>query len=122
MNIYTAHLRADSLPVLVREGWSWGAAVFGPLWLLAKRAWIPAIILLAVTLAAVRIAPGLAGVFAAGFGLLMGLLGQDAVRWTLERRGYVMSAVLAARDEDSAMVRLLTARPDIAGRFAERVG
>ena len=122
MNVYTAHLRVDSLPILVREGWSWGAAVFGPFWLLAKRAWIPAIVLFALTLAAVRIAPGLSGVLALGFGVLTGVLGQDAVRWTLARRGYVMATVLAARDEDSALVRLLSARPDIAGRFAERLG
>lgn len=122
MNVYTVHLRHDSMPVLVREGWSWGAAVFGPLWLLTKRAWIPAIILLAGTLAASTVAPRLSGVFAFGFAALAGILGQDAVRWSLARRGYTMLEIIAARDKDSALVRLLTARPQIAERFAERLG
>ena len=122
MNIYTAHLRHDSLPVLVREGWSWGAAVFGPLWLLVKRAWIPAIVLLAATLAAAAAAPRLSGVMAIGFAVLAGFLGQDAVRWSLARRGYTMLEIIAARDEDSALVRLLAERPDIGERFAERLG
>ncbi len=122
MKIYTAHLRHDSLPVLVREGWSWPAAVFGPLWLLAKRAWIPGLILLALTLVAGRAAPHLSGVFALGFAVLTGLLGPDALRWSLARRGYTMAEVVAARDEDSALVRLLSARPDLAQRFAERLG
>ena len=52
MNTYTAHVRADRSPVLVQEGWSWGAAVFGPFWLLAQRAWIPGLLFLALTLLA----------------------------------------------------------------------
>lgn len=122
MTIYTAHMRHDRLPVLVPEGWSWGAAVFGPLWLLAKRAWIPGVILLAATLVASVIAPRLSGVLALGFAALAGFVGQDAVRWSLARRGYVMLEIIAARDRDSALVRLLTARPELAERFAERLG
>jgi len=122
MKIYTAHVLHDSLPILVPEGWSWTAAIFGPFWLLAKRAWIPGLLLLAVTVVAGRVAPALTGVFALGFAVLAGLLGQDALRWTLARRGYVLAAVLAARDADGALIRLLTARPEIAERFAGRLG
>jgi hypothetical protein len=41
---YTAHIRADRKLVLVKEAFSWGAFLFGPLWLLAHRAWIAAAI------------------------------------------------------------------------------
>ena len=47
MKIYTALLKADAEPVLVREGFSWGALIFGPFWLAAHRAWIAAAISLA---------------------------------------------------------------------------
>ena len=33
MRTYTAHLKPIRPPVLVREGWSWGGALFGPIWL-----------------------------------------------------------------------------------------
>ena len=122
MRIYTAHLKADRLPVLVAEGWSWGAALFGPFWLLAQKAWIPGLIVLALSVLAGRLAPqGLSGILALGIGVLTGLLGRDLVRWTLERRGYVLAHVLAARDEEGALSRLLTARPDVAAQYAERL-
>ena len=37
----------DAAPVLVREGFAWGALMFGPLWLAAHRAWIAAALALA---------------------------------------------------------------------------
>ncbi len=48
MKIYTALLKAGAEPVLVREGFSWGALFLGPFWLAAHRAWVPAAISLAV--------------------------------------------------------------------------
>ena len=47
MNLYTALLKDDAEPVLVREGFAWGALILGPLWLAAHRAWIAAAISLA---------------------------------------------------------------------------
>ena len=45
MKIYTAHTReSGEAPVLVREGFSLGALVFGGLWLLTQRAWIPGVL------------------------------------------------------------------------------
>ena len=43
MKIWTVHLRDDAPPVLVREGFSLGRALFGPLWLALHRAWVPAV-------------------------------------------------------------------------------
>jgi hypothetical protein len=44
VKIYAALLKPDSEPVLVREGFAWGALFFGPLWLAIHRAWIAAAI------------------------------------------------------------------------------
>lgn len=121
MNIYTAHLRPARPPVLVQEGWSWRAALFGPLWLLAHRAWVPGVIVLsAVVLGVLLLSPDLQPVMALGLGLLMGLLGRDMVRWSLDRRGYALAHVLAAADREAALGRLLDARTDLAAGMARR--
>ena len=114
MRSYTAHLKPDCPPVVLLEGWSWGAAVFGPFWLLLHRTWIPAVLFGAAALLVIVLAPpGLGGLIGLGFGVLAGLLGRDAVRWSLERRGYRLTHVMAARDADGALARLLHARADL---------
>jgi hypothetical protein len=50
--------------------------------------------------------------------VLQGLFGNDMRRWSLERRGFACAHVIAARDEDGALVRLLDRRPDLAEAFA----
>ncbi len=121
MRTYTVHLKPACEPVLVREGWSWWAFLFGPFWLLAQRAWIPGVISLALSVSFAALAPpSMQAVLALGLGVLTGLLGRDLVRWSLERRGYLLAHVLAARDEEGALGRLLTARPDLAARYLER--
>ncbi len=114
MKIFTAHLRPQRLPVLVPEGWSWGAFWLGPLWLLARRAWIPAILVLAGFAWLFALAPSpFWGPVAFGLAALTGLTGWDMVRWSLGRRGYTLAHVLAARDEDTALARLYAARTDL---------
>ena len=118
MKYFTAQLAPGRAPVLIREGFSWGAFLFGPFWLLAHRAWIPGVVaLLLFTLACgVRGAAGpLLGVLAAG----AGVWGRDLLRWSWERRGYHLAHVLAARNADAALARLLTARPDLAAFYAD---
>jgi hypothetical protein len=118
MKYWTAHLRPDAEPVLVREGFSWGALVFGPFWLLAQRAWIAAAIALAANVAITLLLESpLDIVLSAALALLLGLSGHDLVRWSMESRGYLLTTVLAARSEAEALARLLAARPDLAGRF-----
>ncbi len=123
MNTYTAHLKNGRLPVLVREGWSWGAVLFGPLWLLAHRAGIAALLHGALIVVVLALTPRpLQGPLTLGLAVLAGLLGRDVVRWSLGRRGYMLAHVLAARDEEAALGRLLTARTDILERYAEQLG
>lgn len=121
MRTWTVHLKPDAQPVLVREGWSWGAFLFGPFWLLFQRAWLPggAVLALTLILAAAARQPTQA-LLSLALGVLLGLLGRDLVRWSLERRGYRLAHVLAARDEDGALGRLLAVRTDLAARYLDR--
>jgi Protein of unknown function (DUF2628) len=118
VKFWTAHLRGDAEPVLVREGFSWGALIFGPLWLALHRSWIPAALSLAAwVLVAALTPPPVAGVLNLGLAVFLGLTGNDLVRWSFEHRGFLLVHVLAARNETDAWARLLASRPDLAGRF-----
>ena len=120
MRTYTAHLAPHREPVLLAEGFSWWAFLLGPVWLLAKRAWIPAILLFAVDVALVALLPPWARLPSlAATWVLTGILGRDWVRWSLERRGFQLAHVLAARDGDTAFARLLAARPDLVPRLRD---
>ena len=60
MKYWTVHLQPENrpvAPVLVREGFSWGAFLLGPLWLLAHRAWIPAVLVIAAIVITAALAP-----------------------------------------------------------------
>ena len=121
MRTWTVHLKPDAQPVLVREGWSWGAFLFGPFWLLFQRAWLPggAVLALTLILAAAARQPTQA-LLSLALGVLLGLLGRDLVRWSLQRRGYRLAHVLAERDEEGALGRLLAVRTDLAARYLDR--
>lgn len=113
MRTYTAHLRERSTPVLVREGFSIAAALLGPAWLLAQRAWIAGVLSLCAWVAAMLLPTPAVGIAALALVWMQGVFGRDLLRWSLSRRGYRMEHVLAARDEDGALARLLAARPDL---------
>jgi hypothetical protein len=118
MKIYTALLKPDAEPVLVREGFAWGALFFGPLWLAAHRAWIPAVISLAAYVLIAALVPRSAAVIlSVGLALLLGLTGEDLRRWALEWRGYLLVHVFAAINRDDAFMRLMALRPDLAARY-----
>ncbi len=118
MTFFSAHLKPDAEPVLVPEGFSLAALVFGPLWLAAHRAWVPAALAMAadVLIGALVHDPARI-VLGAGLAVLLGLTGQDLRRWTLEQRGYLLTNVFAVRDAEEALLRLLTVRPDLANRY-----
>jgi len=114
VKVYTAHTRRRRAPVLVREGFSWGALVFGPFWLLAHRAWIAGVLALCAVVAIAALAPGdVAAVLLAGLAWLLGLFGQELRRWSLSREGFALVHVIAAPDIDAALGRLLDRRPDL---------
>jgi hypothetical protein len=118
VRFWTAHIRSGTAPVLVREGFSWGALCFGPVWLALHRAWIAAVLTLAATILVIVLASG--GATAAlltALIVLLGLSGNDLRRWSLERRGFLLAQVVVARDELEALRRLLDRRPDLRGAF-----
>ena len=118
MRFYTAHIRSGVPPVLVRDGFSWGALFFGPIWLAVHRAWIAAVLSLAAfVLVIVFTDGGLAAALLIALIALLGLSGHDLRRWSLDHRGYLLSQVVTARDELEATGRLLERRPDLKGSY-----
>jgi len=114
VNAYAAHLKPHRPPLLVRDGWGWGAFVFGPLWLVAMRAWIPALLETAALALVFTLSPAWCWRPALlGLALINGLLGRDMVGWALGRQGYAVGHVVLAPDRDAALLRLFTARPDL---------
>ena len=122
MRLFTAHVHTVRPPLLVREGWSWGAFVFGPFWLVAAGAWIPAVLWAVLCCVPVLVPPGARPVAAVAIAAMAGLVGRDLVRWSLERRGYVLAHVVAAPDRDAALARFLAAREDQVARLLPRPG
>jgi Protein of unknown function (DUF2628) len=118
VKFWTAHIRPGAPPVLVREGFSWGALLFGPVWLAAHRAWIAAVLVLAAFTLILVLASGSAlAALLAGLVLLLGVSGHDIRRWSLDYRGYLLAQVVMARHELEALGRLLERRPDLRGAF-----
>ncbi len=117
MRIYTAHLAPGCAPRLVREGFSLGAFLFGPLWLFTHRAWVAGIIALALLVGLGLVAgvmPGSGLILLLGYAALLGWNGRDLCRWSLARQGYEESYVLAGRDSDAAYARLIARDPALA--------
>jgi hypothetical protein len=119
MRIYTAHLAPGRAPRLVREGFSLGAFLFGPLWLFAHRAWVAGVIALAVLILIGVLAGAMPGsngpaILLLGYAALLGWNGRDLCRWSLARQGYEESHVLAGRDSDAAYARLILSDPTLA--------
>jgi hypothetical protein len=118
MSVWTVHLRHDASPVLVREGFSIGAALLGPLWFALHRAWVPAAFSLAAWLAVdVLTAGGARLALEVGLALLLGLSGHDLRRWSLERRRFTLTEVVTARNIEIAFARLLDRRRDLGERL-----
>jgi hypothetical protein len=99
----------------VRDGFSWGAFLFGPLWMIFRRLWLVLIIYL-VVIAALTI--GLARLpFAAGAAMLvpllialfLGLEGSSLRRWTLRRRGWSDLGIVVGEDLEAAERRFFEA-------------
>jgi hypothetical protein len=118
VKIYAALLKSGAEPILVREGFTWGALMFGPFWLAAHRAWIAAALSLAAYLLIAVLVPRPAvPILVAGLAFILGLTGHDLRRWALEHRGYLLVHVLAAANRDDAFLRLMNIRPDLAARY-----
>jgi len=123
MAVYTVHepprRHDDALAhterfVFVRDGFSWPAFLFGPLWMLRHRLWLAFIVYLLVVFAlgaATRVAG--AGDWVLGISLLVALLiGFEAStlrRYALGRRGWNTVGVVVGDDLESAERRFFDA-------------
>jgi hypothetical protein len=101
--------------VFVRDGFAWGAFVFGPLWLLRHRLWLALfgyVILVAALGLVLRALEGPAGVTALiGFliALFLGIEASSLRRWGLERAGWRGAGVVVGDDLEAAERRFFHA-------------
>jgi uncharacterized protein DUF2628 len=104
-------------PVLVREGFSWGAFLFGPFWLLANRLWPAALLWFVAAVAALLLASAGGALALPALQFLLGCHARDLRRRALARRGYAQAHVVVERDEERALARLVAARPELAAAW-----
>jgi len=101
--------------VFVRDGFSWSAFLFGPLWMLRHRLWLALIAyLVVVTVLGIGLkSSGAMGGAAIAVGLLLAILiGIEASslrRWGLERRHWTGLGVVVADDLEAAERRFFDA-------------
>jgi len=97
--------RAERL-TFVRDGFSWTAALFAPVWLLAHRLWWPFLGYLAAegVIELVRqselLHPGWTTLAAIGISLLIGLEAGTLRRWSLDRRGWTTLGSVSGRNAE----------------------
>jgi Protein of unknown function (DUF2628) len=114
VKVFTAHLKPQAPPCLVREGFSFWAFLFGPWWLLAHGAWVPGLLVLVADGLLGWLVPAPASLpVELAAAVLTGLYGQDLRRWSLALHGWILAAVVAGQTEDAAFARLLTVRPEL---------
>ena len=126
MRIYTVHLGPPRKDLrerdirFVKEGFSWPAALFNVFWALVKGMWIAAIIIFLAqavvsgVIGAARLAPEAEAAASLAFVLLLGLFGNDLLRFELARRGYREVGVVAARNLAGAEQRAFERIPALA--------
>lgn len=121
MRVYTVHVppysSRDREPILIKEGFSWLAFLFGFLWALYHRLWLAAagIAIAYVVAGALMDAIGLDGLTQAivtlAIAFVIGAHGNDWWRRKLARMGARDEGVVAARTIDEALRRYLDAEP-----------
>ena len=120
MTVYSVHVRDTGLRpdlALVKDGFSWPAAIFGFVWALVVGAWDVALVLLTVQIVTGLAVPMLMNdatvqtVVQVGVSAVIGLTANELRRWSLDRRGMFEDAVVTARDKEAAGRRYLDANP-----------
>jgi len=116
MAIFTVHLPpttqgaapAPDKIVFLRDGFSWNAFFFGPLWLAWSRAWLAAagwsLLLVVIGLVAwkLRVSRDAMSWLGLALAVWLGFEGERVVAWALARRGYVETDVVIGDDEEEA--------------------
>ncbi|MBR0643149.1 DUF2628 domain-containing protein [Plastoroseomonas hellenica] len=109
MRAFTLHAAPGHQPLLIPEGFSWGAFVFAPFWLLRHGLWLGLLAYVA-GFAAIALAapPGWRSLGLLALHLLAGFEARDLLRAKLARRGRDVRAVIFGMDEDAALLRALS--------------
>lgn len=116
MAAFTVHIpnvrAGETVPgdkiVFLRDGFSWAAFFFGPLWLAWRRAWLAALlwtlllVLIALAVAKLGVPLRIASTIGFASALMLGFEGSRLVAWTLGRKGYSENAVIIGEDIDEA--------------------
>ena len=128
MKAYSVHVRdsgASPKVVLVKEGFSWPAALFGVLWALALGLWETALVLFVAQLAlgfaaglALGDASASANAVVVGSSIITGLVFGELQRWNLARRGIVETETVSADSKPDAEARYLDENPFVLARLA----
>lgn len=114
MRIYSVHQRSAGLDLdLVRDGWSWAALLFGPMWLVRHRMWwelagfvaIIAAVSLGFTLLGTNEAVQSLAMMLPSIGLAVG--GNDLRRAALRRKGYEECGLVSGDSLDDCEDRYL---------------
>ena len=128
MRIDTVHLRHGGLDpdrdlVLVKEGFSWPAAIFSVLWALWNRLWAASALFLGLDvalqagLAWIEASETVAFVLTLALAVAFGMVGNDLRRAALRRRGFAEVAVAAGADRLEAERRFVEASPRLAAEM-----
>lgn len=127
MTFYTAHYRnrtGEPDLILVKEGFSWPAFVFGIVWALWNRLWIVAGVFLVAELALgfglklIGMGAEVQALASVGLALVIGFVANDLRSWSLSRwSGFKAEGVVAAGGLQEAERRFLAERPDLMVEF-----
>ncbi len=120
LRLYTVHLpppsSGDTVPVLIKEGFSWGAFLFNVIWTLWHRLWIESAALLALFLALgvisdyIALTDSVETAIMVAVAVLIGFSGNDWRRESYRRRGYRDADVVSGPDPENALRRFLDLR------------
>jgi len=91
--------------IFVRDAFSWGGFVFNGFWALWNRMWIVGAIVISIALLGSVLPPALQFLLNLGVSILMGLHGNDLLRWSLARRGFMEIALSKGSSLEEAELR-----------------
>lgn len=122
LRVFTIHIKPGlAQPYdeaeFVEEGFNWRAFFFNAFWLLYKRLWVPALLVIAANALCVTaeemkmLQPASIVVLQIGIGLIVGYHGSDWYRARLKSKGYIVADIVSGEN-------LLRAEQRFYDRFA----
>jgi hypothetical protein len=110
MRLYSLiHCPGEEIPLVVKEGFSWLAFLFGPLWLAWHRLWAEAAIAGGLWLLSFALPPLPSSLAQLALFWLIGLEGNGLRRAALLRKGCYEKAIVPAHDAEEALLHALPA-------------